>query len=532
MFTRFVASAIVVLIALVGIMPRVGGTSQAHARGFDPNATITLATNADPNFNLWDPNAYVESDVIDPLIFSGVTTWALNGQPRPDLARSWKVSKNKLVWTFKLRRGVKWQDGRPLTSADVVYTYNNIALSKKYPSGKASNFAAIKTVRAAGRYTVQFVLNTPWSALPAYLAWFAPVLPKHIFQGKNPFALTSFNKSHPIGTGPYQVTKYVPGQYIRLTRNPTYFGAKPKIKTIIFQIIPQSTTQVSDLLSGSLNFVEINDPQLLAPLKNNANIRLQKVPEQNYYYATLNTSIAPFSDVRVRQALQYAIDKKGLIQALLKGYGQVATGPIAPLQTYYYDSHVQQYPYNPGRALKLLKQAGYKKGAGGKLYKDGKPFTIAFTAGQYGYLVPASELIQHYWQKLGITVTLKVLEWNTYISQVVVGRHYQASFGWWIAPFDPDVYPYYSCSTAKVGDNMSDYCNHTMDAIMNQGRAAVKPAARKKIYDRMQVMMARQQPLLFLFYPIRFDAMTNNLHVPAVDYNIAVDQVSSWWVAK
>jgi peptide/nickel transport system substrate-binding protein len=234
----------------------------------------------------------------------------------------------------------------------------------------------------------------------------------------------------------------------------------------------------------------------------------------------------------VRQALQYAIDKKGLIQALLKGYGQVATGPIAPLQSFYYNSHVKQYPYNPALALKLLARAGYKKGAGGKLYKGGQPLTIEFTAGQYGYLVPASELIQHYWQKLGITVTLKVLEWNTYIREVVVGRKYKASFGWWIAPFDPDVYPYFSCSTAKVGDNLSDYCNRKLDSIMNQGRAVVKPAARRKVYNRMQEMMAVQQPLLFLFYPLRFDAMTRNLHAPAVDYNIALDHMSSWWVAK
>lgn len=532
MFTRRFVGTAIALIVMIGILPRAAATNAVHAQAFDPNATITLATNADPIFNLWHPNAFVESDVIDPLIFSGVTTWALNGQPQPDLATSWSVSKNKLVWSFKLRHGVKWQDGQPFTSADVVYTYNNIALSKKYPSGKASNFNALKGVRAAGPYTAQFVLNTPWSALPAYLAWFAPILPKHIFQGEDPITLTSFNKQHPVGTGPYEVTKYVPGQSITLTRNPTYFGAKPKIKTIIFQIIPQSTTQISDLLSGSLNFVEINDPQLLSPLKNNPNITLQKVPEQNYYYVTLNNSVAPFSDVRVRQALQYAIDKKGLIQALLKGYGQVASGPIAPLQKYYYDPNVKQYPYNPTLALKLLAQAGYKKGAGGKLYRGGKPFTIAFTAGQYGYLVPASELIQHYWQKLGITVSLKVLEWNTYISQVVVGRRYQASFGWWIAPFDPDVYPYFSCSTAKVGDNMSDYCNPALDRIMNQGRAVVQPAARKKVYDRMQALMAEQQPLLFLFYPLRFDAMAHNLHVPAVDYNIAVDHVSNWWVAK
>jgi peptide/nickel transport system substrate-binding protein len=246
----------------------------------------------------------------------------------------------------------------------------------------------------------------------------------------------------------------------------------------------------------------------------------------------LKTTLPLFKDVRMRQALDYAIDKKAIIQGILKGYGQVSAGPIAPLQKFYYNPNVQQYAYNPQKALQLLAQLGYKKGAGGKLYKNGKPLTIPLTLGQYGYLVQLGELAQHYWQKIGITVPLKVIEWNTFIQKVVVNRQYVASDGWWIAPFDPDVYPYYSCSTAKVGDNLSDYCNPQLDRLMNQGRLVVQPAARKQVYNKMQTLMANQLPLLFLFYPIRFDAMTSNLHVPAVDYNIALNHMEDWWVQK
>ena len=141
------------------------------------SSTITLATVADPTFNLWAPNAYAESDVIDPLIFSGLTNWALNGTPRADLATSWSVSKDGLTWTFNLRHGVKWQDGTAFTADDVAYTFDNIALDPKYPSNAASNFSAVKTVKAVDTYTVQFLLKSPWAALPSYLAWFAPILP-------------------------------------------------------------------------------------------------------------------------------------------------------------------------------------------------------------------------------------------------------------------------------------------------------------------------------------------------------------------
>lgn len=490
--------------------------------------TITLATVADPIFNLWAPNAFVESDVIDPLLFSGLTKWALNGQPQPDLATHWVASPDGLTWTFTLHHGVRWQDGTPFTSADVVYTFNNIGLDKKLGSNKASNFTAVRTVRAVGPYTVQFLLSTPWSALPSYLAWFAPVLPKHLFQGHNPWTLSSFNKQHPVGTGPYIMSKYTPGQSITLTRNPTYFGRAPQIKTIIFEIIPQATTQISNLLSGGLSFLEVQDPQLLAPLRANPNMTVQHIIQQNYYYVSLNTDLPLFKDVRVRQALRYAIDARGMIQALLKGNGQEATGPIAPLQKLYYDPHVQRYPYSPAKAVQLFKAAGYTRGADGKLVKGGHPLTITLLAGQYGYLVPASELIQQYWQKVGVTVKLKTIEWNAYIQQAVVNRKYEASFSWWIAPYDPDVYPYYACSTAHVGDNFSNYCNRQVDALMNAGRRAVEPAQRKAAYDQMQVLMAKELPLLYLFYPERFHAMEKNLHVPAVDYNIAIVNIADW----
>jgi peptide/nickel transport system substrate-binding protein len=256
---------------------------------------------------------------------------------------------------------------------------------------------------------------------------------------------------------------------------------------------------------------------------------VQHVVQQDYYYVTLNTALSQFKDARVRQALSLAIDKKGLIAAVLKGNGQVATGPISPLQKYYYDANVAQYPYDPQKAVALLEQAGYSKHSDGKLYdKSGKPFTINFTAGQYGYLVPASELIQQYWQKIGVTVPFKVLEWNTYIQQVVVKRSYQATFAWWIAPFDPDVYPYFACSAAMVGENISNYCNPALDTLMTQGRKVTDPAARKAVYNKMQQLMATELPLLFLFYPERFTAMSANLHVPAVDYDIAIDNIADW----
>jgi peptide/nickel transport system substrate-binding protein len=358
------------------------------------------------------------------------------------------------------------------------------------------------------------------------------VLPQHILKGSNPFNNTSFNKSHPIGTGPYIMTKYVPGESITLTRNTHYFGAKPKIKTIIFHIIPTTTTEVSNLLSGGLSYVNLTDPQYLPPLLHNSNFTVQKNADQTYYFAMVNTSVAPFNDVRVRAALDYAIDKKAMIKAMLSGYGKVASGPIAPLQKTFYNPKVQQYPYDPGKALKLLQAAGYTKGSDGTLTKNGQPFTIDFTAGQIRFLVPASELIQRYWQALGIKVNLKVLDWNTYISTVVVNRNYQASFAWWSTPPAPDMYSYFSCSAAKGGYNLSGFCSSALDKAMNKGRASTQTTQEKAAYAKVQSMLAKQLPLMFLFYPDSFNVVKKNLHTPHAGYGFAVDDISSWYVTK
>jgi peptide/nickel transport system substrate-binding protein len=492
-------------------------------------SSITLAINADPTFNLWSPTAYVESDNIDPLIFDGLTKFGMNGLPAPDLATSWSSSDHGLTWTFQLAHHVTWQDGKPFTSADVVFTYDDIVLNPKLGAEDASNFSDLKDVTADGPYAVEFHLSAPWASLPAYVGYFAPILPEHIFKGvKDPWTLASFDKEHPIGTGPYEVSQVVPGQSITLKRNPTYFGKKPTIETIIYQIVPEETTQIADLISGDLNFIEVDEPQLVPRLQADPTLSVTKVPEQNYYYVALNQRVAPLNNVLVRQALEYAMNRPAMITGLLRGYGEVANGPIAPIQKTYYDPNVDKYPYSVTEALKLLREAGYTRAANGKLEKDGKPLTIDMMAGQYGYLVQASELVANYWQKIGVTVVFKELEWNTFISQVIIKHQFGAAVGWWISPLDPDIWPYYACAAATSGNNFQGTCNSQLDNLLTEGRETASTSARVKIYDKVQVLLAQQQDLNYLWYPLVVDATSANLYLPSVNINIALDNVDLW----
>ncbi|MNI09931.1 Oligopeptide-binding protein AppA precursor [compost metagenome] len=379
---------------------------------------------------------------------------------------------------------------------------------------------------------MQFVLKKPWSSLPNYLAWYAKILPKHIFEGQDPWKLTTFNKEKPVGTGPYILTKYMPGQHVELQRNPNYYGGAAKIAKVIVSIVPDSNTQIAQLLSGTLSMVNVTDPTLMEKLKANPNLTVNELADNNYYWVALDFTQERFQDVRVRQALLHAIDREAIIKGVLKGYGQVATGPIAPIQEKYYNKNVKTYAYDPEKAKALFKEAGYTPGADGFLQKDGKVFEINMPAGQYGVLVQTSQLVQQYWQKVGVKVNLQVIDWNTYVSKVVGSRQYDATVCWWRAPVDPDVLAYYHSSAAGKGNNIPGYKNPALDKLLEAGRAAKTTEERVKVYNDVQTMTAEELPYLYLWYPTLAVATQKKLTVPKTTFIVAEDHISEWTVQK
>ena len=489
---------------------------------------LNLATNADPNFNSWSPTGYLESEPITEVVFNGLTKWGLNYDPEPDLATDWSVSSDGKTWTFNLRKDAKWSDGTPFTAADVAYTFNEIVLNKSVGANGASNYRNVDKVVAVNDSTVQFVLKQAWASLPTYLAYYSKILPEHIFKGQDPWKLNSFNKEKPVGTGPYMVTKYVSGQYVELQPNPTYFGPKPKIPKIVIHVIPDVNTQIAQLLSGQLQFVTLADPALVAKLESVKNVQVTAVLDNVWYWVALDQSQPRFQDLRVRQALEMAIDRDAMIKGVLKGYGQVATGPIAPVQKHWFNSNVQPLPYDPEKAKALLKEAGYTPGPDGTLQKNGKPFVIDMPAGQYGVLTPASELVQQYWQAIGVKVNLSVMDWNSFIKQVVVNRKYDASLAWWNTPTDPDQYTYFASVNAGKGYNIPGYKNAELDKLFLDGQTATSDAQRVQDYQKAQELIGKELPYGFLWWQKTVQASSTRLQMPAMAIIEAEDHITDW----
>jgi peptide/nickel transport system substrate-binding protein len=248
--------AVILTVGFFGIGTGSGAAhaTQAHA-SIPSGGTVTIPIIADPTFNPWHPDAFLESLYIYRVLYDGLTKPGLKGRPVADLATKWSASKNGLTWNFTLRKKVKWHDGKAFTSADVAYTFNSVVLNASYGANGRKNFLAVTSVTTPNKYTAVFHLSHPFSALPAYLAYNAGILPQHVLQGQDPFKDTSFNKEHPIGTGPFKMGSYTSGQSVELVANKSYFGGAPHLHALVFKVLPDPNSQVAQMLSGDLTYL-------------------------------------------------------------------------------------------------------------------------------------------------------------------------------------------------------------------------------------------------------------------------------------
>jgi peptide/nickel transport system substrate-binding protein len=507
--------------------------SQSPASAPVAGGTVTIPIGADPTLNPWSPNAFVESLFINRVLYEGITKPGKDLAPAPDLAESWTPAADGLSWTFKLRSGVKWSDGTPFSADDVAFTFNDIVLKPDLGAQNRASYAALKTVTVVDPNTVRFDLSRKFAALPSFLAYNAGILPKHILS-KDPLNTTSFNKGTPVSTGPFKVEKYTSGQSVSLVRNENYFGPKPYLDKVVFTVVADPNTQVAQALSGDLSIMILDNKAAVDRVKSASGLAVVSRPLVQYYWLSLNQTDARFTDVRVRQAFVYAIDRQAIIKSVELGYGSIANSPITPALAAYYDPSIAaKYPYDPAKATALLKDAGWTPGANGVLQKDGKPFQFTMDVGQRGVLEPVNALIQQDLKKIGVVADLNTMEWNSYIQKVVVRREYTATVNWWTYPSDPDVFPYYHSSAAGKGFNIPGYVDQKLDDLLVQGQTANDLEGRKAVYKQLQAYTSDVLPYLVLWYPQEVDVVSTSLNgVPELGLRDAVQYIGEWWLSK
>jgi peptide/nickel transport system substrate-binding protein len=435
------------------------------------------------------------------MVYNGLIKYDKDMNIVGDLAESWEISQNGLVITFHLRKGVKWHDGYPFTSADVLYTYQ-VTIDPKTPTAYAGDFLKVKRVEALNDYTFRVTYAKPFA--PALISWSSAILPRHLLSGKD--ITKSTLARHPIGTGPYMFKEWVAGQKISLVSNPDYFEGQPYIDGRITRIIPDSATMFLELRAQNIAMMGLTPLQYTRQTENNLfknNFNKYRYLSFAYTYLGYNLKNPLFTDKRVRQAISYAINKNEIISGVLLNLGKPANGPYKP-GTWAYNDKVKIYDYNPKKARELLHEAGWTKlNSEGVLEKDGKPFIFEIVTNQGNETrQKCAEIIQRQLKEIGIIVKIRVLEWSAFVTDFINKRRFDSVILGWTIPLDPDAYDvWHSSKTAPEELNFISYKNPEADEMLEKGRSTFDQKERKKYYDRFQEILAEDQPYTFLYVP-------------------------------
>ena len=456
-------------------------------------------------------------------VFNGLVRYDKDLKLEGELAESWEISRDGKRITFHLRKGVKWHDGAPFTSDDVMFTYRRM-IDPRTPTAYGEDFRQVKRASAPDPST--FVVEYARPFAPALASWGMHVLPKHLLENYPDISKSPLNKK-PVGTGPYRFVEWKTGEKVVFDASPDYFEGKPYIARVITRVIPDQATMFLELKSGGVDIMTLTPPQYVrqtdtAEFKKSFN--RYKYTSSGYTYLGFRLSHPFFMDKRVRQAIAYATDKKALIDGVLLGLGQEATGPYKP-GTWAWNPNVRKYPHDPARAKALLAEAGWTE-KDGVLVKDGQPFefTVLTNAGNDARAKTAA-ILQQNLAGVGIRRKIRTVEWAAFINEFIDKRKFDAVIlGWNITP-DPDQFDiWHSSKTGPKELNHIGFANSEVDRLLDEGRGTFDLEKRKKAYFRIQEILAEEQPYVFLYVPETLPVVHNRFRgiVPApagITYN-------------
>lgn len=474
--------------------------------------TIIMGTIGDAS-NLIPPLASdASSSTITGHVYNGLIRYDKNMRFEGDLAESWEISDDGREITFHLRKGVRWHDGEPFTSADVLFTYK-LMIDPETPTAYAERYKQVEEAMAPDAYTFKVRYAEPLA--PALVSWAMGICPEHLLKDED--ISTSELARNPVGTGPFRFVKWDPGEQIVLERNEDYFEGAPYIKRIVYRIVPDTTTMFLELQSGGLDYMGLTPLQYARQTESPAfkrRFNKYRYPAFAYTYLGYNLRKPMFQDRRVRQAISYAIDKQEIVDGVLLGLGQPATGPYKP-GSWPYNPEVQRYPYAPDKARALLDAAGWKDRDGdGVRDKDGQAlaFTILTNQGN-DQRIKAGEIIQRRLQEVGIEVKLRVIEWASFLKEFIYTGRFDATILGWTIPVDPDGYNiWHSSKTGPRELNFIGYSNPEVDRLLEQGRRVLGVEKRRPVYHRLQEILAEDVPYTFLYVPDSLPVVARRFH--------------------
>jgi peptide/nickel transport system substrate-binding protein len=448
------------------------------------------------------------------LLYDSLTQFMPDGSVRPKLAQKWGVSRDGLVYTFTLTPNAKFHDGMPVTAADVKFTFET-ALD---PDTKSSDegLEAVERVEALDARTVRVTLKTmtPWFLAKGGARG---IVPKHLLAGRD-LSRDLFNQK-PIGSGPYRLFSFTPGQSIVLKAVPDFYRGPAKIPRLIFKVLPDQNVILTQLRAGEIQYALLQ-PRDLAAVQQARDLRVVESPTPRFYDLTLNFQRPYWQDRRVREAVLRAIDRESMVQKILLGHGQVVHANVTPA-SWAYTKDVPTYPYDPTRARQLLDDTGWRPGADGIRQKDGVPLRFTVMLKNVDRTLEQVFVIaQQQLKQVGADCQIERVEPGVFPQRMRQGK-FDALSRIWNPVYDPE-----QTSLLRTGNSYGGYSNPQVDALLAQGQATLDREKRKVIYGELQRLLSQDLARLYLF-------TENELHVvPAGLRGVTWHPVNIFWNAK
>mgnify|MGYP001189100360 FL=1 len=493
---KWMQSLFVMLLIVSLVLTGCSQSSSSSSSAGDENSELVVAFDSD--VPTMDPHMHNEPNAItiNWHIFDSLLYLTRDLKIEPGLAESYE-RKDDLTWIFHLRKGITFHNGEEFNAEAVKFSLERV-LDENQKSTQRGNISAISEVNILDPYTVEIKTGEPYNLLPHRLFYLSIVPPKYVKEvGDQTFAET------PVGTGPYKLVEWAKGDKIVLEANDQYFKGAPQIKKVTFRIIPEVATQIAELQSGGVDIIRMVPPDMLAQLEGNPQISITSTPLLRVYYLAFDTTKKPFDDVRVRLAMNHAIDVQMIMDKILGGKAVRTPAGVNP-NHFGFDESIQPYPYDPEKAKALLAEAGYPNG-----------FEVELHHSSPGIGQQITDAVISDLSKVGIKATSKFYpESSSFVEKQRAGE----------LPFRLGNWGSYSVYDADailqpMFDSKGVYGRYfntpELDALINKARSSMDQEERKALYSQAQQLIHKEAPWVFLFSPMDNQAYNNRLDFKA-----------------
>ena len=453
--------------------------------------TVLSVLQAEPprSMDPGDQTASVTGTILEPM-YEGLVTRDRSFAIVPSLATAWTAAEAGRIWTFTLRPGVTFHDGTPLTADAVVHSFSRFLDRSRGLAAAGRITAVLASVRATGPDTVEFTLRNPYSGFLALLATSAAKIVGQAADEGGKLGLV------PVGTGPFRFAQWKSGEFVDEVRNDGYWGSKAHLNRLHFIWSGEASVLSMSVQSGGADVVYPLPPVFAPAVKANPRLRLQDTPGSFVFWVSLNTKLPPLDNVKVRQALNYATDRTGLVTALLRGFGTPANSPLPPTNPNY-DAGLNPYGYDVAKAKALLAEAGVPGG-----------FTMSVAVQERD--APLAQALQGMWSKVGVTLEIRKQEggvWTKAAFADEAGKKADnlasAIASWSSGSFNADLQLrplYHTASWAPGGANLGFFSDPRLDALIDAGAKELDEAEAKAIYRQAQALVDEDAPHVLLYY--------------------------------